>query len=241
MSDYDLHLAAANISPKTVSILGHLGFVRDEFANLTYCHTGDYHGTFKGSIRLPNKDLWNKLCDVLGADEKFSGYMEEELTVDDWRGSLSGEGGVSDPAPLPPVATITCPAGRRKACDIHMAVYLDSSTPAAVELMSGLQVSSVDRPGPEGVRRVYTVTCESLADGKRLYTALYSYLSSVRGLRGRMKLEVTTKHYRKPADAMTLPLATAEGVAAWFEDCREAGLDLQGRGLAEEKQELVHA
>jgi hypothetical protein len=241
MNDYDLHLAAASISPKSVSILGHLGFVRDEFANLTYCHTGDYHGTFRGSIRLPNKDLWNKVCDVLESDEQFSGYMEEELTVEDWRGLLHGDGGVSDPAALPPLAMITCPVGRKKACDIHMAVYLDSSTPATVELMAGLQASSVDRPGPEGIRRVYTVTCELLADGKRLYSALYSYLLCVRGLRGRMKLEVTTKHYRKPADAVTLPLATTEGIAAWFKDCREAGLNFSGRNLTEEKRELVHA
>lgn len=219
MKDYDLHLAAASISPSTVAKLSQTGFIRDEFANLTYCNTGDYHGTFRGTLPLPNRALWDKVCGLLEGDERFSGYMEEEATEAEWRRPLAGDGAFM-PDPLPPLMTIACPPGMRKACDIHMSVFLDASTEAAVNYMKRLEVSSVDRPGPEGVRRVFTITCESLADGRRLFQVLHERLSAVPGLRGRMKLEVTTKHYRKPDDAVTLPLATQAAVAAWFEELR---------------------
>lgn len=240
MKDYDLHLAAARISQETVKKLLQGGFERDEFANLTYCHTGDFHGTFRGTIPLPNKDLWDKICSLLADDETFSGYMEEEMTSDVWRKELTGARGDA-PDYLPPVQMITCPAGRRKACDIHMSIFLDSSSTEAIEFMRRLEVASVDRPGPEGVRRVYTITCESLADGRQLFKSLYKHLSVVSNLRGRMKLEVTTKHYRKPEDAMTLPLVTSEGVAAWFDECEARGISFDEQAQPTEKRELIFA
>lgn len=223
MNDFDMHLAAASISRDTVVKLAQHGFKRDEFANLTFCHTGDYHGTFRGATPLPSKQLWEDICALLEADEGFSGYLEEESCGEQWRREFNGLSSGSGEH-LPPVLMTTCPAGMRKACDIHMALYLDSSPISAVEFMNSLGCASVDRVGPEGVRRVYTITCESLEDGRQLFAELSDHLSRVNGLNGRMKLEVTTRHYRKPADAMTLPIATKDAVAAWFAECRARGL-----------------
>ena len=238
--DYDMHLAANSISTATVAKLFENGFRRDEFANLTYCHTGDYHGTYRGDLELPSRELWERICGLLDADPTFSGYMEEESCDADWRMRLHGEGFDSSDY-LPSIKMIPCPAGRRKACDIHMAVFLDVSNSSAIDYMTALGASSVDRPGPEGIRRVYTITCESLADGRRLFTALYSQMSEVPGLLGRMKLEVTTRHYRKPIDATTLPIATKEIVAAWFAECRSRGLVPTKQDQLSEKRDLVLA
>ncbi len=237
MKEYDMHLAALEISRETVAKLNDNGFKRDDFANLTYCHTGDYHGTYRAAAQLPNKDLWDRICSLLDADEGFSGYLEEELCEEEWREPLGG-GGSSSSAYLPAMTMITCPVGRRKACDIHMAVFLDSTSDSAVEYMNRLKAPSVDRPGPEGIRRVYTITCESLADGQRLFRELYRHLSIVPGLYGRMKLEVTTRHYRKPADAMTLPLATKDAIASWLAECSSIG---NVEDQFTEKRELVFA
>lgn len=238
MRDYDMHLAAKEISPNVVRALSEAGFQRDEFANLTHCHTGQYHGTFRGTIPLPSRELWDEIRSLLENDNGFSGYLEEEMCTDEWRKPLSGQGSaIADY--LPPVHSITCPAGMRKACDIHIAVFLESSDDAAIDYMRRLEASSVDRPGPEGIRRVYTITCESLADGRRLFTELYSHFRNVPGLHGRMKLEVTTRHYRKPDDATTLPIATKENVTAWFAECRSRGLLLDEEDEPTEKRELV--
>lgn len=238
MRKYDIHVAAKEISPNVVRALSEAGFQRDEFANLTRCHTGQYHGTFRGAVPLPSRDLWDEICSLLESDDAFFGYMEEEMCTDEWRRPLTGQGSAITDY-LPPVHTITCPAGMRKACDLHMAVFLESSDDAAIDYMSRLQASSVDRPGPEGIRRVYTITCESLADGRRLFTELYNHFRNVPGLHGRMKLEVTTRHYRKPDDATTLPLATKENIAAWFAECRSKGLLLDQQDDLTEKRELV--
>jgi hypothetical protein len=239
MKEYDMHLAANSVSTDTVAKLFENGFRRDEFANLTYCHTGDYHGTFRGDVRLPSKDLWDNICGLLEADPRFSGYLEEESCDANWRQSLRGEG--FDSHHLPSIKMIPCPAGRRKACDIHMAVFLDVSASSAIDYMAALGTSSVDRPGPEGIRRVYTITCESLADGRRLFGALYSHLSQVPDLHGRMKLEVTIRHYRKPIDATTLPIATKDIVAAWFAECKSRGLVPTEQDQLSEKRDLVLA
>jgi hypothetical protein len=220
MKEYDMHLAANAITPKTVAQLAEAGFQRDEFANLTYCHTGDYHGTYRGQLTLPDRNLWNHITLLLERDEKFSGYLEEELCTEDWRRTLGNDNLFEAIEPLPPVNMIKCPAEIRKACDIHMAVFLSRSSQVALDYMARLQASSVDRPGDEGIRRVFTITCASLADGRQLFTELYYHLSRVPNLHGRMKLEVTTRHYRKPADAVTLPIATKEDVASWFAECR---------------------
>lgn len=240
MKEFDMHLAAREISSETVATLSQAGFQRDEFANLTYCQTGDYHGTLRGTVPLPSQELWERVCDLLEADEGFSGYLEEELCDDEWRKVLGGDSYRSNPY-LPSVPMITCPAGMRKACDIHMAVFLNSTAESAVEFMRRLETASVDRPGPEGIRRVYTVTCESLADGRRLFTELYHHLSRVPGLHGRMKLEVTTRHYRKPSDAMTLPIATKDSVVSWFAECSSRGLVSEEQDQPIEKRELVLA
>ena len=235
-----MHLAANSVSRDTVAKLFENGFRRDEFANLTYCHTGDYHGTFRGDVQLPSRELWDRICSLLEADPTFSGYLEEELCDPDWRRNLNGEG-FDSTSDLPSIKMVPCPAGRRKACDIHMAVFLDISAASAIDYIGQLGCSSVDRPGPEGIRRVYTITCESLADGRRLFNALYSQLSELPGLHGRMKLEVTTRHYRKPIDATTLPIATSDIVEAWFADCESRGLVANELGQLSEKRDLVLA
>jgi len=45
--EYDLHLSAMRILPKTVSALGETGFARDEFLNNTRCAANLSCGTYK--------------------------------------------------------------------------------------------------------------------------------------------------------------------------------------------------
>jgi hypothetical protein len=52
---------------------------------------------------------------------------------------------------------------------------------------------------------------------------------------------VTTRHYRKPIDATTLPIATSDIVEAWFADCESRGLVANELGQLSEKRDLVLA
>lgn len=218
---YDLHLSAALISQSTIASLNQLGFVRDEFANLTFCHTGEYHATYRGSNRLPDDGLWDSICFLLENDERFSGYLEEEANESAYRRELFGAGFLM-PVLLPPIGLVECPAGVQKVCDIHIGISLSGSGEQAIEYLKQLELSSVDKPSADGIRRVYTLTCESLEDGERLFLWLSQHLSAVPGLKGTIKLEKISKHFRRPEDATTLPIATMEAVSAWFSKLPEA-------------------
>lgn len=212
---YDLHLSAAHISPQTVRTVEKLGFVRDEFANNTRCLASDYHGTFRGPQRLPDDDLWRQACAALRSDPLFIGCLEEESIEPEHQRTLHGTGSAM-PAPLPPIHLTDVPAGEHKACDLHIGVNLTTSTPAALAQLEHLEIASFDKPTPEGIRRVYTITCATRDDGERMFTHLAQHLSQVPGLHGKMKLEMTTRYLRHPDDAPTLPLTTPAVVAAWL-------------------------
>jgi hypothetical protein len=220
---YDMHLSAALISQSTIARLNQIGFVRDEFVNLTFCHTGEYHATYRGSNPLPDDDLWDNICFLLESDERFSGYLEEEANESVYRRKLLGTGFVM-PEFLPPIRLVECPAGVQKLCDIHIGISLSHSAESAIEYLKRLELSSVDKPSPDGIRRVYTLTCESLKDGERLYLWLGQHLSTLPGLRGTIKLEKISKHFRKPENATTLPIATLKAVSQWFAELPSASV-----------------
>jgi hypothetical protein len=52
---------------------------------------------------------------------------------------------------------------------------------------------------------------------------------------------VTTKHYRKPEDATTLPLATEQEIAAWFAEVKARGLAITESEQPAERQAVAHA
>jgi hypothetical protein len=214
---YDIHLAATKISRDATEKLAVLGFERDQFVNLTCCHTGEYHGTYRGSELLPNEVLWQQINAILEADgDKFSGYLEQEMTEPKFRGLIEGRGPAMPPA-LPQLKIEDCPASKHKSCDLHVGINLTASDKLAVRLLDGLNLSSVDKDVPnQGQRRVYTITFESLLDGERVFAAFYEYLRSVPGLRGKLKLEKIVRNIRIPADAAVLPIATSEAVAVWL-------------------------
>ena len=212
---HDVHLSAFRILPATVKSIEQVGFARDEFANNTRCLASAYHGTYRGKAKLPDNALWEQVCQILTADPSFRGCLEEESIDPEYDREISGSGAV-DPGPLPAFEIMEVPAGQHKACDLHVGVNLTLSAPTAVEHLSRLQVASFDKPIPEGIRRVFTITCETIADGKSLFDVLYRHLSRVPGLRGKMKLETTTRFLRLPDDAPALPITTKKMVGDWL-------------------------
>lgn len=213
--DFDIHLSAGNMSRATVLAVEALGFVRDEFANNTRCVAVAYHATYRGPSSLPDDELWRKCCDALQADEGFSGCLEEESISDHHRRTLSRHSG--EPSPLlPPIHFITVPAGEHKACDLHISVSLDRSTKSAIKQLESLELVSFEKPSAEGVRRVYTATCQAWEDGERLFAVLGQHLDRIPGLHGKMKLEKTIRFLRHPQDAVALPLLTPKAAKRWF-------------------------
>jgi hypothetical protein len=213
--EYDLHLSAISISSGTVQAIESIGFVRDEFANNTKCVASEYHGTFRGSAPLPDDHLWATICSVLSSDTAFSGGLEEEVTQPHHEHRLIGSADAI-PEALPPIELQPITAGKRKACDLHISISLATSARHAIEYIETLQAASFEKPSPEGVRRIYTVTCETFEDGENLFLALCNMLDQVPGLHGKLKLEGTTRFFRHPIDAATLPLTDSQSVRRWL-------------------------
>lgn len=212
---WDIHLSAFRIAPATVKRIEHLGFARDEFANNTRCLASEYHGTYRGKRQLPDDGLWNETCQLLLADGIFRGCLEEESIDPRHQREMDGKGCLA-PSLLPQLRHKEVPAGKQKACDLHIGVELGRSPPAAIEQLESLKIASFEKPIPDGIRRVYTITCETVEDGEKLFDVLQRHLSQVPDLRGKMKLERTTRCFRHPDDAPVLPLTTREMVSEWI-------------------------
>jgi hypothetical protein len=214
--EYDMHLAAARISRSSIEQLAEVGFVRDEFANLTHCHTGEYHATYRGVIPLPDEGVWARTTGILNADERFSGYLELEATPLELLRTYPTPIEGSLP-PLPPAITLVeCTAELRKVADVHTGVMLEQSRPEALAWFDALKAAYVEKPTPAGTRRVYTVTFEQVEDAKHFAQVLDAHLRRLPGFVGKMKLEVIKRQLRKPADAVTLPIARPQAVADWI-------------------------
>lgn len=213
---YDLHLSAEQISRATISELEALGFRRDEFANNTRCYASAYHATYRGAVKLPDDRLWNLVCERLQADPEFSGTLEEEATEPRHRADFHGAGKrlPTSPGGIGLVADI--PPGKHKACDLHISVSLNQSTSEALDFMESMKLISFDKPTAEGVRRVYSVTCETFEEGEQLFKTMSRLLGKVHGLAGKLKLERTTRYLRKPDDAAMLPLTIAADLNKWL-------------------------
>lgn len=213
IGNFDLHLAAFRIDPGTISQLERMGFVRDEFANNTRCERSEYHATYRGAMALPSDSLWQQTVEFLKTDNNFSGGLEEERAGNSEE--FTGDSSFWPGAPRA-IESVTCPAGKHKACDIHIRIELEQSSEEAVNFLERLTLASFEKPGPRGVRRIYTATSETVEDGEKLFSALVSLLRTVPGLRGRAKLEYTTRFFRFPEDAPSLPLVTTSALRRWF-------------------------
>lgn len=226
--EYDLHLAAAHISPTTVTELSALGFCGDAFSNYVMCETGEYHASFKHHKSPPDNGLWQRVCLLLESDVTFSGYLEMEEEPFEFRCALFGERPYL-PLPLPPLPLSRCLPEMSKACDLHIAVELSQSTADAIERMDRMEVSAVDKKTSRGIRRVYTVTFESPDHGERAFSILRRHLTKVPGLRGNMKLERVVRYFRKPLDATTLPIVTSQAARFWFSSVNSSLMPLDAR------------
>ncbi|MCI0654629.1 MAG: hypothetical protein L0Y39_09150 [Methylococcaceae bacterium] len=226
--EYDLHLAAAQISLKTVTELSALGFCADGFTNYVRCETGEYHASYNNTMSLPDDGLWERVCLLIENDGNFSGYLEMEEEPLELRCALVGERSCL-PILLPPLSPARCPSEISKACDLHIGVDLSESTIDAIERMNRMEVSAVDKKTSRGVRRVYTVTFESTGDGERAFSILRRHLTTAPGLRGKMKLERVVKCFRKPLDATTLPIVTGQAAQLWFGSINSSLMPLDAR------------
>lgn len=224
---YDLHLSAYAIKPETVRQLTDFGFTRDEFANNRYCDTTAYHGSFHG-WRADN-DKWDEVTTILSRDETFNGGLEEEIALPYFRKELSFEPSpkfiVEDyvslalKATFPEKKAVSCPIGRQKACDIHINMDWQYTVNAVKKVMDELGIVSFDRPTNNrvGFNRIYTLTFEDLSEGVMCFDTITSVIDmmnakgssdtpGILGFVGKIKLEITTRIYRKPLDGILLPL-----------------------------------
>ena len=212
---YDIHLSAFEISRKSIIDFEILGFQRDEFANNTRCEITAYHGTYRGKDHLPNTDLWNKLCNVLEKDELFMGGLEEEEFDADSTMIFINSGMEIKPL-LPAMITEQPRPNVYKACDIHINIDLGKSDPYILKCLEALEVASFDKPKDGRIHRVYTITTETLEDGQKAFSIIGNYLNGMMGIVGKMKLEKTTRFFRKPSNAYVLPLINKSNFQTWL-------------------------
>lgn len=217
---FDLHLSAYRLASETIRKVEALGFKRDEFTNNTRCDTTVYHGTFRGSRILPDDSLWDQLERVFRGDPSFVGGLEEEEFDPMDIVQLNGTS-LAWPRSFRPLGMSRPVAGTYKACDIHININLGVTMATALHAVEGLELASFDKPEHDGVHRIFSVTCENVESGRRLFMALSSHLRRVPGLVGKMKFEHTTRCIRVPLDAPALPLLSDRNLADWLR--RHAG------------------
>jgi hypothetical protein len=215
----DLHLSAQTISQSLISQLELLGFVRDLFANNTRCEASEYHGTYRGLIQIPSDDIWERTAKLLESACDFVGGLEEEIILPEERFSLHfshlQEPHITSELSQIPLKFINVPPGKYKACDIHLSLILDATSTDPLEALEALQFVTFDKPSPDGVRRIYTTTCESVSDGQLILGTLQKLLPRIGPLTGKLKMERTTRHIRLPEDATCLPLLPSEFSRTW--------------------------
>lgn len=212
---YDIHLSAYSISQDTIKKFEQLGFQRDLFANNTRCEVTAYHGTYRGNEHLPNTDLWEKLCAILENDISFSGGLEEEEFDTDATINFSGSGVEVKPH-LPAMETEQPAPNVYKACDIHINIDLENSDPECLKHLEALQVASFDKPKDSKIYRIFTITTETLEDGNKAFSIISDYLKGLKGIKGKIKIEKTTRFFRKPANAYSLPLTNSSSFQNWI-------------------------
>jgi len=224
---YDLHLSAYAIKSETIQQLTEFGFTRDEFANNRYCDTTAYHGSFHDW--QADKEKWDDVVTILSRDETFNGGLEEEIALPYFRKKLSFEPAVkfivADYVSLalkslfPKKKAVPSPVGRQKACDIHINLDWQYTVDVIKKIMDELGIVSFDRPtnNSAGFNRIYTLTFEDLSEGVECFDTITGVInklntegtpdtSGILGFVGKVKLEITTRAYRKPLDGILLPL-----------------------------------
>lgn len=216
MKKYDLHLSAYQISNNSIKEFEKLGFCRDEFANNTRCEVTSYHGTYRGEKYSPNSAFWNQLYQILEGDYFFSGGLEEEEFDTDKILYFDGLENIGENRILPPIYTEQPKANLYKACDIHISVDLEKSDLNSLQFLEALEIASFDKPKENKIFRIYTITTETLENGEKLFAILSTYLKQISCLVGKIKLERTTRFFRKPADAKTLPMVLSSSFDEWL-------------------------
>jgi hypothetical protein len=126
-----------------------------------------------------------------------------------------------DRSPLAAFEMEAVPPGSHKACDIHLGIELNLSSAESCDALEDLRMASFDRQGEQGVRRIYTVTCESYDDGEAIYETLYSFIRALPGFIGKIKLEETTRYLRHPTHADGLPIVTVTAASRWLNVTQE--------------------
>lgn len=217
MKKYDLHLSAKQISKKTILAVEKLGFTRDTFANNRHCDITVYHGTYRGNILLPNKNLWDSVCLLLKNDFCFEGTLEEEQYDTNRIFYFDNTTILPVEKPkLPEFVTIQPSFGMYKACDIHIGIDINESDNACIEALETLAIASFDKPKKDSVYRIYTITTERLIDGYQICNFLKNYFSDGFTIKGKIKAEKTIQYFRKPSSVNTLPIVTKKEVKNWF-------------------------
>ncbi|HEY8948345.1 MAG TPA: hypothetical protein VIM56_05630 [Rhizomicrobium sp.] len=214
MKKFEIHVSATTISADTISALHGLGFDVDHFLNCRNSIPPTFHATYRGSLPLPNEELWQNLVALVANDRAFSGIIEEEEAeqieqFQDAHGTCP-----SWFSELPTLAIQTCPPGTYKACDVHIRVALDGGG-KFVELLQTVGTASFDREKNGRLNRVFTATFPTLEAGRSFFQTIRA-LVHLADSDGQVKLEKTRRFIRVPSTAIALPITLADDLALWL-------------------------
>jgi hypothetical protein len=212
---HDIHISAYRLSLTTIKLFEGLGFQRDPFANNTRCSCTVYHGTFRGDAALPSETLWSAIAEAVALDEAFVGTVEQE-SFDDVAVRFIRPRSGPVPLTLPCALRTRQPRpGEYKECDIHINVACATTSSETLASIEGLGLASFDKPGVDGVHRIFSITCDEFHAAKTFFECLVMYLDNLPDLSAKLKLERTDKYLRIPADAPCLPMSSCQDLAEW--------------------------
>lgn len=216
MGQFDLHVSAQEIDATTIAELDAVGYRRDDFANSRRCNRAAYHASLHAADQPEASALWLTSEQIVKHATTFIGSLESEQTLERTTLASRDASGLEQLDQLPAARLIHCPIGTEKECDIHISIAILPQTEKALQLMSTANLPSFDKPTQSFASRVYTVTCQRLSDGVRIYHLLRQTLDSIPSTSGKMKLEKTVCQFRCPPDAPVLPLLNIEQARAWI-------------------------
>ncbi len=214
---FDIHLSAEAISPKTVDSLEESGFKKDFFQNNRNSKPPHYHASFRTHFNEPDDALWQRTVVLLTSDPNFRGCLEEEVFNGELRyhfdsHDLSSGASVS----ITPFVLQTCEPCEHKGCDIHINIDLQATRPEALGRMEEFNFISFEREVDGVMRRIYSLTFGNIRHGERVFHRLHELFQIIPGLVGKMKLEKVTRFMVHPDDAGQLPIIRDANAEAWL-------------------------
>ncbi len=167
-----------------------------------------HHFTYKGDEKHQIDGVWAKVELALDKDDSFRGYVEEEAIATDRRIHFPAAGYCGKiPFPFRIPALMKVPAGKSKACDIHLEVPAETELGALQENLIENGFFKILTPREQ----IFTLQLASASDAKQVVDALRKYFEICGGITT-IELEITSRFVRFPIDFEVAPIVPFAGV-----------------------------